>query len=215
MAEQLEVDRQEVLADDVQARGRQEMVDVGDAAGDRVLDRDHAERRPRRPDGGEGVLEGGAGQRLASPGNTSRQAMCGVGAGLALVGDELVRVGMRPSFSVLRPRRQDRAGRARDRAACRRRAARRRRAATSMRMPSSSARSCSSRSRFSSGEGGSATKRVERRAAIGVEADVMVERPLAGGRGGAGEVERPQPAGRDRAADDLDHVGVGALLRRA
>ena len=37
---------------------------------------------------------------------------------------------------------------------------------------------------------------LERRAAIGVEADVMIERPLAGRRGGAGEVERAQPAGR-------------------
>jgi hypothetical protein len=32
-------DRQEELADDVEARGRQQMMDVGDAAGDRILDR--------------------------------------------------------------------------------------------------------------------------------------------------------------------------------
>ena len=37
------MDRQEPLADDVQAGLRQQMMDVGDAAGDRVLDRDHAE----------------------------------------------------------------------------------------------------------------------------------------------------------------------------
>ena len=41
---QLVADRQEVLADDVQAGGRHQVVDVGDAAGDGILDRDHAER---------------------------------------------------------------------------------------------------------------------------------------------------------------------------
>ena len=46
-----------------------------------------------------------------------------------------------------------------------------------MRMPASSARNCSSRSRFSSGEGGKRDKALQRGAAIGVEADVMIERP--------------------------------------
>ena len=40
---QLEPDRHEVLGDDVQRRCRQEVVDVGDPAGDRVLHRDHGE----------------------------------------------------------------------------------------------------------------------------------------------------------------------------
>ena len=40
---QLEMDRQEMLADDVQAASRQQVVDVGDAAGERILDRDHGE----------------------------------------------------------------------------------------------------------------------------------------------------------------------------
>ena len=61
---QLKVDRQEVLADDVQAGGRQEVVDVGDATGDRVLDRDHGESRLALLDGREGVLEGRAWQRF-------------------------------------------------------------------------------------------------------------------------------------------------------
>ena len=65
---------------------------------------------------------------------------------------------------------------------------------TSIRMPASSARNCSSRSRFSSGLGGSATKRSSAVAPIGVDAAVMVERPLARRGGGAGEVERAQPA---------------------
>ena len=65
---QLEVDRQEVFADDVQARGRQQMVDVGDAAGDRVLDRDHAEVGRAVLDRGEGVLEGRRRAAARSPG---------------------------------------------------------------------------------------------------------------------------------------------------
>ena len=40
---QLIADRQKPFGDDVQARGRHQMMDVGDAAGDRILDRDHAE----------------------------------------------------------------------------------------------------------------------------------------------------------------------------
>ena len=42
-AEQLVLHRHEMLGDDVQLRIRHQMMDVGDAAGDRVLDRDHAE----------------------------------------------------------------------------------------------------------------------------------------------------------------------------
>ena len=69
-----------------------------------------------------------------------------------------------------------------------------------MRMPASSARNCSSLSRFSSGDGGSATNALERGAAIGVEADVVIERPLAPRRGGAGEIERAQPGGATAAS---------------
>ena len=78
-----------------------------------------------------------------------------------------------------------------------------------MRMPSSSARSCSSCSRFSSVEGLQRHEPLERRAAIGVHAEVMVERALAVGRGGAREVERPQPARHaGRRADHLDQLGL-------
>ena len=62
---QLEVDRQEVLADDVQAGGRQEVVDVGHAAGDRVLDRDHGESGLRPPTtAAKASSNVGAGQRF-------------------------------------------------------------------------------------------------------------------------------------------------------
>ena len=97
--------------------------------------------------------------------------------------------------------------------ACRRRAARCRRSSTSMRMPASSARSCSSFSRCSSGDGGRRDEARERRAAIGVEPDMVIERPVAGGRGGAGEIERAQPPLPRSACHDLHHVRVGALLR--
>ena len=43
--------------------------------------------------------------------------------------------------------------------------------------------------------------------------DVVIERPIAGGRGGAGKVERTQPCRGDRRADDLDHIGIAALVR--
>ena len=49
---------------------------------------------------------------------------------------------------------------------------------------------------------------LQRRAAIGVEADMMVARPVAVGRGGAGEIQRAQPARADRRADRLHHVRV-------
>ena len=61
---QLMMDRLEPFADDEQAGLRQQMVDVGDAAGHRILDRDHAEIGLARADRGERVLEGRAGQRL-------------------------------------------------------------------------------------------------------------------------------------------------------
>ncbi len=61
---QLVMDRQKPFADDEQAGLRQQMMDVGDAAGDRILDRDHAEVGLARGDRGQRVLEGRAGQRL-------------------------------------------------------------------------------------------------------------------------------------------------------
>ena len=47
---------------------RQQVVDVGDAAGDRVLDRDHAELGLARRDRREGVLEGRRRAAARSPG---------------------------------------------------------------------------------------------------------------------------------------------------
>ena len=83
---QVEVDGHEVLADDEQPRRRQQVVDVRDPAGDRVLDRDHRQLGQTGVDGLEGVLEGGArqggefGVHLAARGVRVRPR-------LALVGD--------------------------------------------------------------------------------------------------------------------------------
>ena len=61
---QLIADRQEPFGDDVQLRGRHQMMDVGDAAGDRILDRDHAEIDLAVGQRSETILEGRAGHRL-------------------------------------------------------------------------------------------------------------------------------------------------------
>ena len=78
--QQLMAHRHEVLANDVQAGMRHQVMDIGNAAGDRVLDRDHGELGVTRRDRREAVLEGGAGHCL------------GVRIGLA---DGEVRVGTR------------------------------------------------------------------------------------------------------------------------
>ena len=54
---QAEPDPQEVLPDDVQPGVGQEVVDVRDPAGDRVVDRDHRQSGLTGLDGGEDVLE--------------------------------------------------------------------------------------------------------------------------------------------------------------
>ena len=61
---QLMTDWQEPFADDKEAGGRQQMMDIGDTARDRILDRDHAEIGLARGDRGQRVFEGRAGHRL-------------------------------------------------------------------------------------------------------------------------------------------------------
>ena len=75
-AEQAELDAQEVLGDDVQPGRRQEVVDVGDAAGDRVVDRDHRELGVAVGDRREDVLERGARHGLPRRGS-ARSPRCG------------------------------------------------------------------------------------------------------------------------------------------
>ena len=65
----------EVLADDVQAGFGQQVVDVGDAAVDRVLDRQHGEVGPALAQRRDGALEAVAGQRFER-GKASTTAWC-------------------------------------------------------------------------------------------------------------------------------------------
>src|ERR1700753_3556810 len=55
------------------------------------------------------------------------------------------------------------------------------------------------------GRGWQFDESLQRRAAIGVKADMVVARPVAPGGGGAGEIQRPHPARADGRADRLDH----------
>ncbi|MNZ78066.1 hypothetical protein D3C78_966280 [compost metagenome] len=61
---QLEADRHEVFADDVQARFRQQVMNIRNAAGQCIFNRDHTEISFAVFNGVEGILEGRAGQRL-------------------------------------------------------------------------------------------------------------------------------------------------------
>ncbi|ENN84443.1 hypothetical protein RHSP_22368 [Rhizobium freirei PRF 81] len=83
---QLEADRHEIFADDMQARFRQQVVDVGDAPGNGVLDRDHAEIGFAIVDRSKGVLKGLAGQRLHGREHVTARHI-GIGAVVALEGD--------------------------------------------------------------------------------------------------------------------------------
>ena len=80
---QLMADRQKVFADDEQPGLRQQVMNVGDTAGHRILDRDHAEIGVARRDRGQRILEGGAGQRLGIGIGVGDRDM-GIRAGLAL-----------------------------------------------------------------------------------------------------------------------------------
>src|SRR5229473_240385 len=131
------------------------MVNVGDAPGDRVLDRDHREFRLAPRDGGEAVLEGGAGPRFVI-GIGLATGDVRVRAGLALEDDRAFLFGHRGFPAAIR--RACKIARAFSRSAgVSTPSGTASTIAASMRMPASSARNCSSRSRFSIGEGLSLT----------------------------------------------------------
>ena len=84
--EELMMDAQEVLADDVEIGGRHQIMNVGDAAGDRIVDGDHGEHGFAILHRREGVLEGAAGERLMI-GIGFQAGNMRVGPRLALIGD--------------------------------------------------------------------------------------------------------------------------------
>ncbi len=151
---QLEADRHEIFTDDMQPRFRQEGMDVGHAPGDRVLDRDHRQIGFAAFERLEGVLESRAGQRLHLREHVAAGHV-GIGAVITLEGDA---IGQRGHLVPLQDWRDVRIARAFSRSAG---------VSTpsgiewtisaSIRIPASSARSCSSRSRSSSGDGPSDT----------------------------------------------------------
>ena len=83
---QLMAHAQEMLADDVEIGVGQQVMDVGDAAGDRVLDRDHGEPRFARLHRLQRVLERRAGDGL-EVGERLAAGEMRIGAGLALIDD--------------------------------------------------------------------------------------------------------------------------------
>ena len=95
--------RLEMLADDVKPGIRHEMVDIGDPAGDRVLDWNHSERRFTLADRGESILELDAGQRFHLR-KRLPAGKVGIGARRALKSDHAGRIDShaqrRPSSSM-------------------------------------------------------------------------------------------------------------------
>ena len=198
------MNRQERLADDMQAGGGQQIVDVGDAAGDRILDRDHAEIGSALLDRGESVLEGRARQRNHF-GKAFDAGDMRIGAGFALIGD-----GFTVGHACLHAA-QASAWRAPDPLACRRRAAACRRARCRFACPPPARAIVRAFRAAPAARAARPTKRASACAAIGVEADVMKQRPLAPWRAGAGEIERAQTAGRNLRPHRLDHIRIVAL----
>lgn len=86
----MEADAQEMFADDIEPGFGQQMVDVADAAGQRILDREQRISGATLGDGRDRVLESGAGQcRHVRKGLTAGDMR--IGAGLALEGDGVFR----------------------------------------------------------------------------------------------------------------------------
>ena len=82
------MDRQEMLADDMEPRRRQQVMNIRHTARDRIFDRDHGERSRAFLNRREGILEGRAGQGL----HLGEGLIAGdlrVGTGLALEGNQL------------------------------------------------------------------------------------------------------------------------------
>ena len=87
------LDPLEVLGHDLELGVRQQAVQVGDAAGDRILDRDDGQLRLAGLDGAHGGVEGRAWQgRHVGKGRPAGHV--GIGAGLALEGDDVAGDGL-------------------------------------------------------------------------------------------------------------------------
>ena len=191
---ELMVDRFEPFADNEQAGLRQQMMDVGDTAGHRVLDRDHAEIGLARADRGERVFKGRAGQRLGV-GIGFDDGKVGVRALLALECDfhgfgRCIDHGAPcSSRSVFRqyPSGDFQVGGGVDAA--------RHRVDDADIDPHAGLQRPKLLEFFPplQRRGSERHETPQRFAPVGVKTDVMVMRPIAPGRGGAGKIQRAQP----------------------
>src|SRR5262245_26423602 len=86
--EQLMAHALEMLGDDMKSRMGKEVMDIGDAAGHRILDRDQGELGLAGFYRSDGILEGGAGKRLHARISILRGEMR-IGPRLALKGDSV------------------------------------------------------------------------------------------------------------------------------
>ncbi len=84
--QELMVHTQEMLADDVEIGVRHQMMNVRDAAGHRVFDRDHRQMRGAGGHHGEGIFKYPAGHGLMV-GESFAAGDVGIGAGLTLIGN--------------------------------------------------------------------------------------------------------------------------------
>ena len=88
------MDRQEMLADDLEAAARQQMVDIGDPAVAGILDRDHRPLGAAFAHRGECILERDAGQGRHA-GKHLAAGEVGIGPERALKGDRTGDLGFR------------------------------------------------------------------------------------------------------------------------
>src|SRR5690606_9025546 len=152
---ELEMDRQKILARYVEPGLRQKIVNVCDPACNGVLDRNHGQVGLAGFDSVEGVLEGGAGQRLDFRKHVAAGGI-GIGPRLALEGNS---VGLFRHLYISMVQRES-SLRARSRSCgVSTPSGTDSTISASIRMPASSARNCSRFSRFSSTDGASDTTR--------------------------------------------------------
>jgi hypothetical protein len=190
---QLEMDRHEIFADDVQLRFGQQMVYVGDPAGDGVLNRDHRQVGLALSKRVERILECGAGQRL----QIRKHVTAGhvrICAKLALKGDAIGGIG---HHGLVRSEKARLAGR--------KDLARTLKIGGSIDTQGNGVNDCHidahailerpkllERFAFFKRRGPKRDEALERRAPPGIKPDMVIERAFAIRRGGAGEIKRAQ-----------------------
>ena len=86
---QLEVNGQKIFADNMQTRGRQKMMNIRHATGERIFNRNHAKLRAAILNGTQSIFEGFARKRLPVRINIHAGHMR-ISTRLALIGNDLL-----------------------------------------------------------------------------------------------------------------------------